>query len=336
MTLVTSKYRSSDMGIENTSRSVESIKRPAASANQSLLEEAWSIGTNIAHKITEDVEKGAHWVEEHKVASVVAGAAITGATVALNVASKGKAAEVEKIATDELSATRSLGIGSDLGTETAGLLAKKSTLRSAIGVGAAILPLGLLAGCGNDVNNVAIYKDADECTRSGSFSKDACEEGYAASKNIYEKTAPKFNSKKECEDQTGDACTAPQSGQQYAFPAMEGYMMNLGNNSKNDRTTNSKDEAACPVYRSVSGDLLTSHGVAFGVKTTNTTAELEQRDIEEEALSTKSGRANSLSASDQDSPAFTRAVSSSSGDGDSDIVRGGYGGGEDDALSIGE
>lgn len=106
-------------------------------------------------------------------------------------------------------------------------------MKRSIAVSLAILGTGIaLSSCGEDpAVDAAAYSSPDQCIAAGKFSREDCLSDYQTAVQDFQKTAPKFNSQKECEDEFGaNGCQAStvvvqQGGGNSFVPYMMGYMM---------------------------------------------------------------------------------------------------------------
>ncbi len=86
----------------------------------------------------------------------------------------------------------------------------------------------LLAGCGEERENALVYADPSECASSGFNTAEQCQADYAEAKALHPLTAPKYESKADCETEFGAGkCEAApaSSGGSFFMPMMMGYMM---------------------------------------------------------------------------------------------------------------
>lgn len=81
-----------------------------------------------------------------------------------------------------------------------------------------------------------VYQTPDECAKDGVFTKNFCETQFEAAQKTHMEVAPKFQSKEECEDETGTKCEAapaPDASTLVANPS-------AGGNSDSPTTTSGK------------------------------------------------------------------------------------------------
>lgn len=112
-------------------------------------------------------------------------------------------------------------------------------MKRSIAVSLAILGTGIaLSSCGEDpAVDAAAYSTPDQCIAAGKFSREDCLSDYQTAVQDFQKTAPSFNSQKECEDEFGasncQTSTVVHAGGGNSFvPYMMGYMMgNHGSSS---------------------------------------------------------------------------------------------------------
>lgn len=69
-----------------------------------------------------------------------------------------------------------------------------------------------LAGCDQDPDEkpeeARVYKDVNECTKDGVYTEKFCEDEFKKAEQTHFQIAPKFTTKEECEEETGDKCEA--------------------------------------------------------------------------------------------------------------------------------
>ena len=126
---------------------------------------------------------------------------------------------------------------------------KRSTQVKLLLMGSATL---ILSACGDDKDNAPVFTSIEECTKTGVYTEEFCKKGLEEAQQQHMKTAPRFQSKEDCEKaygagQCGFGPAAPQQQQQHAsgghsssgeggsffMPLMMGYM--LGNMLNNNR-----------------------------------------------------------------------------------------------------
>ncbi len=86
----------------------------------------------------------------------------------------------------------------------------------------------LLSSCGEQRETALVYADPSECSSGGFNSAEQCQADYAEAKALHPLTAPKFESKTDCETEFGAGkCEAApaSSGGSFFMPMMMGYMM---------------------------------------------------------------------------------------------------------------
>jgi Predicted integral membrane protein len=109
-------------------------------------------------------------------------------------------------------------------------------MKRSVAISLAILGSGIaLSSCAEQKSvEAAAYANPDQCIAAGRFSREDCLSDYRTAVQDFEKTAPAFASKKDCEDEFGEeqcrqaASTHPAGGNSFV-PFMMGYMM--GNRS---------------------------------------------------------------------------------------------------------
>lgn len=100
-------------------------------------------------------------------------------------------------------------------------------------VALAVSTVFMLSGCEKSDQNVALYKNADDCSQSNPSMSAQCKESYNNALHEAAKTAPKYERYEDCVAEFGEGkCTqapnqaglAPQTGS-FWMPLMAGYMM---------------------------------------------------------------------------------------------------------------
>lgn len=88
----------------------------------------------------------------------------------------------------------------------------------------------LLIGCGDDTDAL-VFKDLQECKNSGLIDSNSCQNAYALAVNEHQRTAPRFSSMSDCEEDFGRgscqdlAQASPgESSGSWFIPAMAGFM----------------------------------------------------------------------------------------------------------------
>jgi uncharacterized protein YgiB involved in biofilm formation len=323
--------------MENLKHSSERSKPQAQArehAQHSLASEAWSLD-QMVHSAENTVHGVEKWVGEHKAASTAIGAAATTAVVVGMLATKGELGKVVEGVTEIVDAGSK---GSGLLGEATNLLSRSSTLRAA-GIGTAVVPLAALAGCDNEPSEkVNIYKDANECTKGGVFTKGYCESEYAAAKKLHDQTAPKFKTKQECEDKTGDNCQADNGWTDasvsngtnnsaafiYYRPWMYGYVMNQ---SPASSVGSSYIGRTAPVYSSTAdNELVTSHGDDLHTTKTNSESEISSSDLSRASKPMSSTEAETESETGAFARSARAVTTVAEGAGEVGVARGGFGG----------
>ncbi|GGB40276.1 membrane protein [Oceanisphaera marina] len=121
-----------------------------------------------------------------------------------------------------------------------------SSMSSRIGkpVSAAIAGSVLLSACGQNDTEVQVYQSPDDCSNSNPELAEQCRAAYQQALAESAETAPKYDSRNDCEaDFGGGSCTPYQyQGNSWFMPAMAGFMFG--------RMLNGNRYAHTPVYSS--------------------------------------------------------------------------------------
>ena len=98
-----------------------------------------------------------------------------------------------------------------------------SALRRPLGV--AVVASFSLAGCSSDSEEAAVYRSVEDCKDSNPGQAEACQIAYENAEKEAERTAPKYSSQRDCEDEFGyDRCRRHSSSGVF-MPMMAGYMI---------------------------------------------------------------------------------------------------------------
>ena len=111
-------------------------------------------------------------------------------------------------------------------------------MKRSVAISLAILGSGIaLSSCSEQKSvEAAAYSNPDQCIAAGKFSREDCLSDYRTAVADFEKTAPAFKDKKDCEDEFGEgqcqtsATTHPAGGGSFV-PYMMGYMMGSNHSS---------------------------------------------------------------------------------------------------------
>lgn len=106
-------------------------------------------------------------------------------------------------------------------------------MKRSLAISLVLLGSGMaLSSCAEEKKvEAAAYNGSDQCIADGKFSRDDCLSDYKTAVADFEKTAPAFNTKKDCEEEFGDGkcqtapATHPAGGGSSFVPYMMGYMM---------------------------------------------------------------------------------------------------------------
>ena len=91
-----------------------------------------------------------------------------------------------------------------------------------------------LTGCGDSKQDASLYRSLDECETDNPQIAEECKAAYQYALDDAEKTAPKYRSVSDCEDEFGtNGCVQSRSNSSWFMPAMAGFMFAraLNNNS---------------------------------------------------------------------------------------------------------
>jgi uncharacterized protein YgiB involved in biofilm formation len=154
-------------------------------------------------------------------------------------------------------------------------------MKRSIAISLALLGSGIaLSSCGEQkAVDAAAYANPDQCIAAGKFTREECLSDYQTAVADFQKTAPAFNSQKDCEDEFGDgkcqpAATSHPAGHSSFTPFMMGYMM--GNHSssapvavapqalyRSKSTSNFVNGGGAPVTKSLGAFTLKSRSSTF-------------------------------------------------------------------------
>jgi uncharacterized protein YgiB involved in biofilm formation len=82
-----------------------------------------------------------------------------------------------------------------------------------------------LSGCGDDEQNMVIYKSVDDCINANPGYSAECKAAYQTAVEDAARTAPKYNSLNDCIAEFGvDMCRAAPQHSNWFMPAMTGFM----------------------------------------------------------------------------------------------------------------
>lgn len=117
---------------------------------------------------------------------------------------------------------------------------------------------GILTGCGEDIPT-STFRTVAECVASGNYNMQQCESSFADARKDFEKNAPAYKSKAECEEEFASCETTatnhPSGGGNFA-PMWMGYMM--GSMGKSNQVYPQA------IYQSKDRSLVSSRGSYFG------------------------------------------------------------------------
>lgn len=145
-----------------------------------------------------------------------------------------------------------------------------------------------ITGC-NDTEKVSVYKTIQDCERTAADkqAKDHCALDYQNALAQNEKTAPKYSSQKDCEDEFGigqcnsQTNTSNSSHNSFMwFPLMSGYSSSSANYPS--QPLYSSNNYSSPMY----GKFVDSKGNSFGSFTSNGTANVSKSSLEPKPSST--------------------------------------------------
>ncbi|MTH96141.1 DUF1190 domain-containing protein [Roseibium sp. RKSG952] len=124
----------------------------------------------------------------------------------------------------------------------------------------------LVAGCNSEESvEVTGFNDLEQCIASGDFTEAECKESYAAAKEYHEKSAPRYDSFKLCEEQHGiGSCGRSESGGDFFTPFLMGYVVsNMFSGTTHMHDSRDWESRVRPVYRTKAGGLATSSGYSL-------------------------------------------------------------------------
>lgn len=88
----------------------------------------------------------------------------------------------------------------------------------------AVLATAVLSGCSDSADDAVIYQSLNDCVDDNPDSTEQCQAAYQFAIQEASRTAPKYNSRYDCEAEFGsNACVQPQ-GNNWFMPAMAGFM----------------------------------------------------------------------------------------------------------------
>jgi len=92
-------------------------------------------------------------------------------------------------------------------------------------LGVAIVASVAVTGCSNDVQEAEVYRSIEDCNLGNPGQEEACQMAFENSEKEAERTAPKYNLRRDCEDEFGyDRCRR-QSSSGVFMPMMAGFML---------------------------------------------------------------------------------------------------------------
>ena len=83
-----------------------------------------------------------------------------------------------------------------------------------------------LSACSSGTQEAAVYRSIDDCNDSNPGQKEACQLAFENAEKEAERTAPKYRSQRDCEDEFGyDRCRRHSSSSGVFMPMMAGFMI---------------------------------------------------------------------------------------------------------------
>lgn len=126
----------------------------------------------------------------------------------------------------------------------------------ALAAGTVGLGLGLTGCAPEEQQEAKVYKDPEDCAKDGIFTQKHCQENFDKALKEHAQDAPKFQTKQQCEDESGTECKASNDTRSVGgshtviyTPWMTGYMMPMSPGSSASTMLGSR-----PLYNSVRGE----------------------------------------------------------------------------------
>ena len=135
-----------------------------------------------------------------------------------------------------------------------------------------------LAGCAEPDTNAHAYKTVAQCVNDGVYTRSACEQMDGQARSLHARSAPRYESKKDCEQDFGreqcEAAPARTSGGHSSFvylPHYGGYYGGYSGSYGSSAAANgnggaSRSLSASPLYRTVDGVTSTAQGDSVPAK----------------------------------------------------------------------
>jgi uncharacterized protein YgiB involved in biofilm formation len=123
----------------------------------------------------------------------------------------------------------------------------------------------ILSGCGEEVATGGAYKTVEACIQGGEYTEADCQESFDAALKMHDKSAPRYNEQRLCEQQHGYGNCQQSGSNNIWLPFIAGYFVSsfLNNQSMSGCRSSYWDSCTRPLYQSARGGYYTSSGYSL-------------------------------------------------------------------------